>query len=339
MCVVKWDRQFSNVCRGTKQGSILSPTLFNVFINDLLKLLAESNVGVRVDSDIFNSFAYADDISVLSLNTTDLQILINICFTYSKTWKFNFGITKTKCMISGVNPFIDTPVWKLGGDAIENVDTIEILGTVFSKDLSCKSHVEKRTLSCRRSVCALASVGCSYPGLSSDVKAHLWRTIGLPSLTYGIETLHISVTHKKRIESTQASIIKSTLGFPSRCHHSSLLNAMSIDNVYSHIKRGTLSLWRRIFDIESPARRICEKQLRDFLRYGHIIPGTILDRVCRFGISPIKYAFTNYQRNPPRSQDVSDGVADSLKFLIMHDNFIKPYSDEHILARLLITAF
>ena len=66
-CIVRWDGSSSQpfkVYRGTKQVSILSPSLFNVFINDLLIELSSCTTGVRLDRDLCNSFAYADDITI-----------------------------------------------------------------------------------------------------------------------------------------------------------------------------------------------------------------------------------------------------------------------------------
>ena len=157
-CVVRWDGVHSKsfgVYRGTKQGSILSPTLFNIFIDDLLKQLSQCNAGIRIDNDLFNSFAYADDVNLWSLSTVDLQRLIDICFQYSKTWRFTFGIKKTACMIVGKSPFLDTPVWKLGHQDIAVVDQLEILGTIFTSSLSCNAHVDKRCQASKRAMYTL----------------------------------------------------------------------------------------------------------------------------------------------------------------------------------------
>ena len=118
--------------RGTKQGSILSHVLFNIFINDLLQELTSSDLGIKIGSSTFNSFAYADDVTLLSLCCNDLQLLIDLCESYSKKWRFSFGINKTKCMVAGRMPFKSLPKWKLGDKLIQNGEEIEILGTFLS---------------------------------------------------------------------------------------------------------------------------------------------------------------------------------------------------------------
>ena len=140
-CIVGWGGSSSQpfkVYIGTRQGSILSSSLLNVFINDLLIELSSCTAGVRLDRDLdlCNSFAYADDITVFGLTVPDFQKLIDTCYNYSQKWRFTFGASKTVCMISGNVSFIDEPNWFLGTETIQKSDSIEILGTVFSSSSS-----------------------------------------------------------------------------------------------------------------------------------------------------------------------------------------------------------
>jgi hypothetical protein len=82
---VKWEGQYSTyftITKGTRQGSVLSPYLFNIFIDDLLVKLESAKNGVSIGPHNYNSFAYADDITVFSATIPGLQCLIHICQEY-----------------------------------------------------------------------------------------------------------------------------------------------------------------------------------------------------------------------------------------------------------------
>ena len=52
------------VAQGTRQGGVLSPWLFLVFINDLMKELNNPNVGVFINGVYFGSPMFADDLTI-----------------------------------------------------------------------------------------------------------------------------------------------------------------------------------------------------------------------------------------------------------------------------------
>ena len=185
----------------------------------------------------------------------------------------------------------------------------------------------------------LTSLGCCYPGLSTDVKAHLYKTIGLPSLLYGIESVSLNQTLMKSFECAQSNIVKNIMGFNKRSHHSNLFHAVCIDKVETSVIRGILSLWYRIYQVDYPARVLSNAMLCDHINSRHLIPGTIIHRVVEAGFSPIKCLSIKLQFTAHRANNIHDGIVDSLRHLIYHENFVKPYSEEHILATLLVKAF
>ena len=334
--VVKWKDNFSRVFRvtkGTRQGSLLSPQLFNIFIDDLLHELKKSQYNVSIGPCKINSFAYADDITVLCTTTIGLQSLIDICAAYAQRWRLKFGIKKTKCMIISGDSLIQEPVWYLNGVQIDNVNSLEILGVKF--DSSNSSHVEHRSEQCRRSFYSLRDVGMSFPGCSPDVKSYLWNTICQPVLLYGINTLSVPKKSIQRMETVQGNLIKQSLGLSKRSRSSWLLQALGIEKVEDKIIYNTASLLRRIFTIDSPIKDLTSHFLSLYITHGMTTPGTIIDRVVKSGLSPTNCIFNNL--HVPKQ--ASCGVVDSLRMLLMQENFIKPYSEQHILVSLLTRAF
>ena len=105
---------------------------------------------------------------------------------------------------------------------------------------------------------------------------------------------------------------------------------LTIVNVKSIVNRNVLSLYNRLFKLETPARTLAQYFLSRFIVYGNTVPGTLLDRVVSMGESPISRAL-----NKPRDikyVQCSNGHVDSPRQLLFNDNFIKPYFQENILV-------
>ena len=337
--VVKWNGSYSkpfDVTRGTRQGSVLSTYLFNIFINQLLLDLNNCDAGVRIGDTLYNSMAYADDITLFSTNVQDLQNLIDVCDAYSKRWKFKFGVEKSKCMIVGKCPLYQDPKWRLGDKCLCNEESLNILGNVFNQGGNNASHVTNRLTKCRQSFYGLGNAGMLYPGAIPGVQAYLYKCICQPTLTYGLECMGSTAIQMRRLEFAQGKLIKQSLGLSKLSHNTALLKALNIEKIEDIVNRNVLSLYSKIFKVESPARRLMQHLLSRFICYGETIPGTLLDRVVSMGESPIKRAF-NYQ-HVPQSSATNDGLVDSIRHLLFTDNFNRPYSHEHLLVHLLTTA-
>ena len=86
---------------GTRQGCTLSPSLFNIDLNDLPTVLGENNCDpVLLYDKYINILMYADDVVVLSSSKRGLPNCLNIFEQYCKRWKLKINQEKTKIVLS-----------------------------------------------------------------------------------------------------------------------------------------------------------------------------------------------------------------------------------------------
>ena len=73
-----------SVSNGVKQGGVLSPILFTVYINELLLKLEEKGIGCKVGNYYAGCLAYADDSILLAPSKKGLQLMIQTCEMFAK---------------------------------------------------------------------------------------------------------------------------------------------------------------------------------------------------------------------------------------------------------------
>lgn len=123
---------------GVPQGAILSPTLFNIFINDITKLPLKGKIII-----------YADDICLKYQNTNphiivkEMEADLKILEEWFKSNKLSLNAKKTKFMIIGSrfvkNDNIVLP--KLNDSPIERVNEYKYLGLIIDTELKWISHI------------------------------------------------------------------------------------------------------------------------------------------------------------------------------------------------------
>ena len=99
---VSWSGYFSEYFlakNGVKQGGVLSPVLFCMYLDELLHALSAANVGCYVGDIFVGALAYADDLVLTAPSATALRKMLAICDAYASEYSMKFNATKSKCLV------------------------------------------------------------------------------------------------------------------------------------------------------------------------------------------------------------------------------------------------
>ena len=154
------------ILKGTRQGGMSSPFLFNLFCQDMIDILNNMNCGISINDNNYNVCCYADDVLLTSVTSTGLQLPIDTANSYITSHGLRFNPDKTKCTVFGKQMLMTKPKWILNNTVLDHVDSLEYLGVVISNNTEC--HVDSRIRSCRRAFYSLQGSGMHQRGVSPD---------------------------------------------------------------------------------------------------------------------------------------------------------------------------
>ena len=135
---VRWSTACSEmftVSNGFRQGGILSPLFFNVYMDGyrLSDILCKTVCGCTVGGRMINHLMYADDLEILSPSAKWLQRLVNICAAYGDIHDIKFNHAKTVCMYlpSKGNCTLNWPLIYLNSQLLYLVPKFKYLGSLI----------------------------------------------------------------------------------------------------------------------------------------------------------------------------------------------------------------
>ena len=129
---VKWKDTKSinfSINNGVKQGGVLSPILFSVYLDPLIKNIQDSRLGCFMGNLCANVFAYADDLIILTPTCSSMRHLIQICERYSNEFMLTFNPSKCALIVFADRGFDTSQIEiKLFADPVPIVDNFKHLG-------------------------------------------------------------------------------------------------------------------------------------------------------------------------------------------------------------------
>ena len=195
---VKWDGMFSEEFQptaGVRQGGVLSPMLFAIYMEDIFSLLRSRNKGCFIANVFLGCFLYADDILLISQSVSCMQDMLNTCHEFFKSIDLEISSTKSSALRIGRRCSIKCSNLLIGGQIIPWVDQLKYLGITMMKGLTVKRSFclsKIKLYKCFNAIYSKASYA------SEEVVVNLFKSYCLPIMTYACEAVYPS---KKDIKS------------------------------------------------------------------------------------------------------------------------------------------
>ena len=121
---------------GIKQGGLLSPVLFNLYLDELSTALNDVHVGCMIGGARVNHILYADDLALVSPSLSGLEKLNKICELEAQSHNIIFNAAKSNLLImrgNGANQLVNHSL-KMNGETVPEVEHVKYLGTILNSD-------------------------------------------------------------------------------------------------------------------------------------------------------------------------------------------------------------
>ena len=243
---------------GTPQGSVCSPILFNIMINDVFD---------GVSQDISRAL-YADDgaLWVRGRNVNSLQQRMQTAISQVGKWSFEWGfhlsVEKTQYICFTKKRAKPTLELKIYGQSLKQVSDLRYLGVWFDSKLNFKSHVQKMVSKCKKAINLMKCLsGYSWGATGFSLK-RIYIAIIRSALDYGCTVYKSSAkTTLAELDRVQAKALRLCCG----AFRTSPIPALQVEvgEMPLHLRRLQLSLtyWVNLQGHEAshPTKQVLEE--------------------------------------------------------------------------------
>lgn len=222
---------------GVRQGCLLSPLLFLVVLNEVLKGALEGRRrGIQWNlTGTLEDLDFADDIVLLAHRLRDAQEKLDDVIVESEKVGLRVNILKTKEM--RLNNVSSEPI-KINGEIIESVSDFTYLGSNVSKDGGCVKDVEQRVNKARYAFGQLKKIWRAN-NIHLDLKIKIFNACVKSVLLYGCETWFVTNTIEAKLQAFVNRCLRNILGvwWPNVISNKDLWTKTNQNNINVEIKR------------------------------------------------------------------------------------------------------
>ena len=170
--------------KGVCQGCLLSPCLFNVYAEYIMRNagLDEAGAGTKIAGRNINNLRYADDTTLMAESKEEQKRFLMKVKDESEKAGLKLNIQKTEIMASG--PITS---WQIDGEAVETVTDFIFLDSKITADGNCSHEIKRRSLLGRKVMTNLGSILKSRD-ITLPTRVCLVKAMVFPVIMYGCES-------------------------------------------------------------------------------------------------------------------------------------------------------
>ena len=170
--------------KGVRQGSILSPCLYNFYAEYIMRnaALDEAQAGIKIAGRNINNLRYADNTTLMEESEEELNSLLMKVKEESEKVGLKLNIQKTKIMAYG--PITS---WEIDGEIAETVSDFIFLGSKITADGDYSHEIKRCLLLGRKVMTNLDSIFKSRE-ITLPKKVYLIKAMVFPVVIYGCES-------------------------------------------------------------------------------------------------------------------------------------------------------
>ena len=189
---------------GVRQGSILSPALFLLVMDPLLRQLQSLSIDASVNNMYAGGFLHADDIRTLATNTSSLETQISTVASFAD--ENYLRLNASKCEIIVFKKSFTKANGEVGGNTLSVGCEATSLGYRWRQDMSSPPMIQDRIQRARKAFFHYGSVYAFQGKLSPISSCSIVETCVLPILLYGAENWVMSAESIRMLECFQGEI-------------------------------------------------------------------------------------------------------------------------------------
>jgi hypothetical protein len=263
--------EYFPVLQSVRQGGVLSPWLYLIYINEMLVSLRESGHGAGIGDIYCGTAAQADDVALLALSPKSLQVMLNISYEFSCTWRSIYNALKTIILVYGETKAKHMKnrmarKWFLGEKAIVEGLTAKHVGVHLNTDRKHNISVEKASQCGRKAFLGLVGAGVRPRGLNPITSSRLYKVIVLPRFLYGCELwTNLSQKNLIQLETVNRFCIKQMQGLSIRTRSVIALGLLGLYPIELEIDRRKLTFWANTHRLpeKSLAKKVMNQTMED----------------------------------------------------------------------------